>query len=60
MLGHLPRDHDEGEIVDMDYQPEVETKKMEVYVKPSYLKLLRKQNYEWIERESFFGYTKGY
>jgi len=46
MLGHLPRDHDEGKIVDMDYQPEMETKKIEVYVKPSYLKLLRKQNYE--------------
>jgi hypothetical protein len=46
MLGHLPRDHDEGKIVDVDYQPEMETKKIGVCVKPSYLKLLRKQNYE--------------
>ena len=54
MLGHLPRDHDEGKIVDVDYQPELETKPLEVYVKPSYLKLLKKKNYKWIEYDRVF------
>ena len=41
MLGHQSRDHKEGEIVDMDYQPEMEKITQNTHMKPSYLKILK-------------------
>jgi len=41
MLGHLPRDHEDGELVNMDYQPEMEPYVPVVEIKSSYAKILK-------------------
>jgi hypothetical protein len=41
MLGHLPRDHADGELVNMDYQPDMEPYVPVVEIKSSYVKILK-------------------
>jgi len=41
MLGHLPRVHEDGSTINMDYQPLMENMKREVCIKPAYQKILK-------------------
>ena len=41
ILGHIPRDHTQGEKLDMDYQPHMDQQKQEVHIKPAYAKILK-------------------
>ena len=41
LLGHAPRDHDVGEKLDMDYQPDLIEEKQEPHIKKSYVKILQ-------------------